>query len=126
MRDRSKILTGLAVFLVVTAFPVWHTLVATGDAARPDLELPEDATQCVEDTEYMTANHMDLLNQWRNAVVRDGERDYTSSSGETYVMSLTGTCMDCHSNRDAFCTRCHNYANVEPRCWNCHVEPEGN
>jgi hypothetical protein len=69
---------------------------------------------------------MDLLNQWRNAVVRDGERDYVASSGEVFNMSLTETCLDCHENRDAFCTRCHDYASVEPKCWDCHVDPRGN
>jgi hypothetical protein len=123
MSDRAKALSGLAVFLVLVAFPVWQTLGAAGDAARPELELPEDETSCVEETEYMTARHMELLNEWRNAVVREGEREYTSTSGETYTMSLTGTCMDCHDNRERFCTRCHDYSNVEPRCWDCHVEP---
>ncbi len=124
MSDRTKTLIGLAVVLILAAFPMWQTLVAAGEAARPELELPEDETECLEATEYMTARHMELLNQWRNAVVRDGETEYTSTSGETYTMSLTGTCMDCHDSREAFCTRCHDYANVAPRCWSCHVEPE--
>jgi hypothetical protein len=124
MSDRTKTLIGLAVVLIVAAFPMWQTLGAADDAARPELELPEDETQCVEETAFMSARHMELLNQWRNAVVREGETEYTSTSGETYTMSLTGTCMDCHDNREAFCTRCHDYANVAPRCWNCHIEPE--
>ncbi len=125
MSDRAKTLIGLAVVLILAAVPTWQTLGAAGEAARPDLELPEDETQCLEDTEYMSARHMELLNQWRNAVVREGETEYTSTSGETYTMSLTGTCMDCHDNRETFCTRCHDYANVAPRCWDCHIEPEG-
>ncbi|MGD2215226.1 MAG: sulfate reduction electron transfer complex DsrMKJOP subunit DsrJ [Gemmatimonadales bacterium] len=125
MSDRAKVLSGVAIFLVLLAFPTWQTLGAAGDAARPELELPEDETQCIEETEYMSARHMEFLNQWRNAVVREGETEYTSSSGETYTMSLTGTCMECHDNRENFCTRCHDYANVAPRCWNCHIEPEG-
>jgi hypothetical protein len=125
MSDRAKTLLGLAVVLVLAAFPTWQRLGAAGDAVRPELELPEDETQCIEETEYMSARHMELLNQWRNAVVREGETEYTSASGETYTISLTGTCMDCHDNRETFCTRCHDYANVAPRCWNCHIEPEG-
>jgi hypothetical protein len=124
MGDRAKALTGLAAVLILAAFPMWQTLVAADEAGRPELELPEDETQCVEDTEYMSARHMELLNQWRNAVVREGETEYTSTSGETYTISLTGTCMDCHDNREAFCTRCHDYSNVAPRCWSCHIEPE--
>ena len=123
MRDTVKITLGLGAFLVLAAFPFWNRLFAAGDAAAPELEVPENATRCVEATEYMTANHMDLLNRWRDAVVRQGRREYTSSSGEQYVMSLTGTCLGCHTSREAFCTRCHDYANVDPTCWDCHLEP---
>ncbi len=125
MSDRVKALAGLGFVLVLVAFPTWQTLGAAGDAGRPELELPENETQCIEETEYMSARHMELLNEWRNAVVREGETEYTSTAGETYTISLTGTCMDCHDNRETFCTRCHDYANVAPRCWNCHIEPEG-
>jgi hypothetical protein len=124
MSDKGRIITGLIIFVLLVAYPMWHTLGAAGERVRPELTLPDESSACVEETEYMRAYHVDLLNEWRNAVVRDGERDYTASSGETYAMSLTGTCMDCHSNRDEFCTRCHDYANVAPRCWDCHVEPE--
>jgi hypothetical protein len=123
MGDTVKITLGLGAFVVLAAFPFWNRLFAAGDATAPQLELPTDATACVEATEYMTANHMDLLNQWRDAVVREGRREYTSTTGEVHVMSLTGTCLGCHASRDAFCTRCHDFANVEPTCWDCHLEP---
>ncbi|MFH1416869.1 MAG: sulfate reduction electron transfer complex DsrMKJOP subunit DsrJ [Planctomycetota bacterium] len=126
MSDKGTIVAGLVVFLALAAFPFWYALGVGGDVSPPDLELPTDATQCVEDTEYMKAEHMDLLNRWRDAVVRDGEREYTSESGEKYTMSLTGTCLGCHADREAFCDRCHDYANVEPSCWDCHLEPKGN
>ena len=122
MRDKGGIMAGLVLFLVLVTFPIWYTLGSTGDVAAPELEWPTDDSRCVEDTAYMRANHMDLLNQWRDAVVREGENEYTSTSGETYVMSLTGTCMSCHKNRETFCARCHNYANVQPACWDCHLE----
>jgi hypothetical protein len=123
MSDKPKIVAGLTLFLALVAFPVWYTLGGESEVAAPELEYPSEADACVEDTEYMTANHMDLLNQWRNAVVREGQREYVATSGERYVMSLTGTCLDCHTSRDEFCTRCHDYANVEPKCWDCHVDP---
>ncbi len=126
MNDRVKILAGLAVFIVLAAFPVWYSLGAAGGGARPDLDMPKDASECVEATAYMTAYHMDLLNQWRDAVVREGDlSSYTSSSGKTYAKSLTKTCMGCHGSAETFCTRCHEYASVAPTCWDCHVEPGG-
>jgi hypothetical protein len=128
MRDRGKILVGLAIFVLLATVPFWSRLAAFGDgeASQPELVYPTDATSCVEDTPYMTANHMHLLNEWRDAVVREGILEYTSSAtGEVYLMSLTKTCLGCHESRDDFCTRCHDYANVDPTCWDCHVQPGG-
>jgi len=126
MSDRGMIIGGLVVFLVLVTYPLWSTVVAGGEVAMPELEYPAGETACIEDTEFMRANHMDILNDWRNALVRDGETEYTSASGQQYTMSLTGTCMSCHDDRDTFCTRCHDYSNVTPLCWDCHVEPRGN
>ena len=127
MGDKGKIIFGLSVFVILITFPFWSRLAAAGDSqsGRPELEYPADETACVEDTPYMTANHMDLLNQWRDGLVRDGDPEYTSSTGKTYLKSLTKTCLNCHEDKEAFCTRCHDYANVEPTCWDCHVQPGG-
>ena len=127
MSDKAKIFVGLVVFVVLAAYPFWHALAASDRSTPPEVELPRESSQCVEDKAYMTANHMDLLNRWRDAVVRDGMKEYTSKAfGTQHDMSLTKTCMGCHDNRDTFCMRCHNYADVQPRCWGCHVEPGGN
>jgi hypothetical protein len=127
MRDRGKIFIGLAVFVILVTFPFWSRLAGSGGAEniRPDVVYPEDETACIEDTPYMTANHMDLLDQWRDDLVREGVTEYTASSGEVYQISLTETCLDCHDNRDEFCNRCHDYADVNPTCWECHLTPGG-
>jgi hypothetical protein len=123
MNSKGLIIGGLALFIVAVTFPVWHTPVAGGPGVRPELERPADATRCVEDKAYMTSNHMDLLNRWRDAAVRDGEKTYTSKAyGTEHEMSLTRTCMTCHASRETFCARCHAYADVHPYCWDCHVE----
>jgi hypothetical protein len=74
----------------------------------------------VEDKEFMIAYHMDMLNTWRDDVVRRGEHVYTSKSEKTYEKSLTRTCLKCH-NREDSCDRCHAYADVHPYCWDCHL-----
>ena len=130
MRDRRRILVGLALFVILVTLPFWSRLAASGEAlvGRDQLVYPDSAraTACIEATPWMTANHMDLLNQWRDAVVRDGDFEYTSSAtGEVYLRSLTKTCLDCHDNREEFCTRCHDYANVAPTCWDCHLTSGG-
>jgi len=72
----------------------------------------------------MKANHMDLLNQWRDDVVRKGVRIYKAGNGRKFEMSLSNTCMNCHSNKSEFCDECHGYGGVDPYCWDCHIEPE--
>jgi hypothetical protein len=79
----------------------------------------------VEPIEYMRKNHVDLLNNWKERVVRNGELRYVASDGKEYTMSLTLTCLNCHSNKANFCDRCHEYVRVSPRCWDCHNVPKG-
>ena len=125
MNDLGKIIAGLVIFLGLVTFPVWYTFGAGRDTARPELLLPQNESQCIEGKEYMTAHHMDLLDQWRDAVVREGRREYKSQAfGTTHEMSLTKTCMGCHKDRETFCQRCHTYAGVEPNCWDCHNAPQ--
>jgi hypothetical protein len=126
MSNKGAIVAAMVVFVVLVTFPFWFMLSPAGEGSPPELALPQDGSRCVEDKEWMTANHMDLLDEWRDAVVREGRKDYVSKAGNVYEMSLTKTCMGCHTDRDAFCTKCHDYENVEPRCWDCHLELQGN
>ena len=99
-------------------------------------------TGCVEERDFMTRNHMNILKDWREVVVRDAEKSRVVINGEYYDRSLTKCCMKCHTSREKFCADCHEYANVFAlrslqlsrttqqaqrgvRCWNCHVEPKG-
>lgn len=123
MSDKRRVILGLVILVVIVAFPLWYALPG-GSGPRPELEMPAGETQCVEHKEFMTANHMHLLNQWRDAVVREGKDTYTSEAyGKTFEMSLTRTCMNCHAKRETFCNRCHDYTDVHPYCWDCHLEP---
>jgi hypothetical protein len=126
MRDRKWILAGLGVFCAVVLFPVWYGALPGKNVALPKVELPAKGSACIEPTEWMIANHPTLLNEWRNEVVREGRTEYVASDGKTYTMSFTGTCLSCHPNRATFCDRCHTAADVQPTCWNCHVEPQRN
>ena len=121
MNDRMKIYVGLVLFVVLVTFPIWHALGAASPAP-PDLAKPIRGSQCVEDTEWMAANHQQLLNHWRDAVVRDGKRMYPATNGTEYEMYLLKTCLGCHENRQVFCDRCHDYASVQLTCWNCHLD----
>ena len=127
MKDKNKILAGLVIFIAAMTFPLWFNM---GKAApAPELELTakaKAAKTCVMPTAYMQAQHMQLLDVWRHNVVRNGERAFVNAEGKLFNMSLSNTCLDCHSNKAQFCDRCHNYASVRPYCWDCHIDnPKG-
>lgn len=125
MYDQGKVFAGLAIFVVLLSFPFLLNLGKTAPA--PELKLgdkAEAAKECVEPKAYMTAEHMQLLNEWRDTVVRNAQRVYVNSSGKKFEMSLSNTCLDCHSEKAEFCDKCHNYAAVTPYCWDCHVDPK--
>ena len=126
MNDKAKIFAGLAVFVLAVTLPIWMGLV-TAKGEKPDPILPTQSSACVESKEYMVANHMNMLDTWRDAVIREGHKEYKATDGTEYEMSLTKTCMSakCHADKATFCDECHEYANVEPYCWDCHVEPKG-
>jgi hypothetical protein len=123
MRDRRWTGPGLGILGAALVFGAWYGIAAGGGAPRAMPELPRDGSRCVEPAAWMIPNHPGLLLQWREEVVRLGRREYRSSTGEVHVMSLTGTCLRCHGARTAFCNRCHEYAGVMEKCWECHVGP---
>jgi hypothetical protein len=125
MYDGGKIIVGLIIGLGLFLSPFFYN---AGKAAKaPDPELTpkaKEAKACVAPLKYMQESHFTLLDEWRHTVVRAGERYYKSSDGKRYYKSLQTTCLDCHSNYSKFCLQCHNYVDVDPYCWDCHILPE--
>ena len=123
MYDGRKIVPGLILFMAVLLSPFLYSA-STGQAAtKPDLVKPTQEKSCVEPTDWMKANHMQLLIQWRDDFVRNGQATFVGSGGKKYDISLTGTCLKCH-DKEKFCDRCHSYAGVQPNCWSCHTAPK--
>ncbi|HEX2924389.1 MAG TPA: sulfate reduction electron transfer complex DsrMKJOP subunit DsrJ [Chloroflexota bacterium] len=114
---------GLGVFFVLLVFPFWFNGASGQGGVKPDIVKPTQEKQCIESADYMRAKHMQLLIDWREEVVRNGPGQYVATDGKKYDMSLTGSCLKCHSNKTEFCDRCHDYAGVQPNCWNCHTVP---
>ncbi len=121
MYDAEKIIPGLIVFLIIVFFPYYYTMGRMVPAPKP--VKPTKYKKCVEPLSYMRAAHMDLLNDWRNEVVRHEKRVYLSSTGKEWNMSLQNECLKCHTSKKKFCDRCHNYLGVRPYCWDCHFDP---
>ncbi|PID78095.1 MAG: menaquinol oxidoreductase [Deltaproteobacteria bacterium] len=128
MSDKIKVLAGFIIFVGMISAPFWIN--AGKVKAIPHPELSENAKKagvCVE--ENMAAKHMQILDLWRDTVVRDAQRIYVNSKGKKYKMSLsTGSesCLGCHGSKAEFCDKCHEYASVEPFCWKCHIDPKEN
>jgi hypothetical protein len=131
--DGGKILIGLAVFLAFALFPFYYQGGKAAAKPEPKTDTPKimewekqyGKKECVESKAYMRAEHMQLLNNWRDAVVRQDNRGYLSSSNhKRFNMSLQNGCMNCHSNKKKFCDECHTYMSVTPYCWDCHIQPK--
>jgi len=122
MYDSGKIIPGLIVFVLFITFPVWYN---HGNArAVPQPELPKIVKECVLPAADMRSEHMQLLNQWRDKVLRTGDRSFDVKIGDKeYQKSLMNTCMQCHTSKKKFCDTCHTYASVTPYCWDCHIAP---
>jgi hypothetical protein len=129
MYDGWKIIIGIIIFIGIATFPFLYDIgKASVPPPEPKIDTPEiqkmAEKKCIEEKFFMRAEHMVMLNDWRDSVVRDGNRIYIANDDKEYAMSLQNTCMKCHSNKKKFCDECHNYMAVKPYCWDCHIEPK--
>ncbi len=125
MYNSKYVIPGLIVLVAAFTAPFWLNALSSA-YERPALALPTEYKECVETRDYMRAEHMHILNQWRDMALREGKREYVSSTGTRVEINLQNTCMKCHVNKADFCDKCHNSNSVSPYCWDCHVEPRGN
>lgn len=126
--SKNAIIAGLVVFVALVLLPFWYNIGETTPVPEPELsDRAKAAKKCVLDKYDMRANHMSLLDEWRDSVVRDSDRLYKSTNGKTFQMSLStgdASCLGCHVDKEKFCDSCHNYASVSPYCWECHTTPK--
>ncbi len=126
---KTNVFIGIVIFAILVTTPFWSAILSPASGAAPEVSLDTPVInqmadpKCVEDVEWMRAHHMDLLNDWKVEVVREGTRTYIADDGTEYLASLQNTCFECHSNYEDFCLKCHTYSDVNPTCWDCHVEP---
>lgn len=95
-------------------------------APAPVLAQAVKGERCVEPTEYMRRNHMEVLKHHRDETVLKGVRTKKYSLKE---------CINCHASeetgsvaaaQDDFCVKCHSYAAVKIDCFDCHsTKPQG-
>jgi len=128
MNDKIKIITGLVIFAILFTSPMWMNACKAKDVPKPVLsEKAKAAGACIMPKADMAKNHMQLLDGWRNSVVREAVRVHVVKDADgkevEFDMSLSNTCLSCHDNKAEFCDKCHEYASVNPYCWDCHVDP---
>ena len=80
--------------------------------------------KCIRETDFMRANHMELLLHKRDETMRKGIRTKDSSLQQ---------CIECHAvpgndglpvsadDSRHFCVACHTYAAVKIDCFECHA-----
>jgi len=128
MYDGGKVIIGLIVLFIICTFPFFYNMGRAAKVPEPKLDtpaikkLPEWERVCVQPTPWMRANHMRLLDHWRNWALREANREYIGFNGKRYTISLQNTCLNCHSNYDKFCNECHSYMGIKPYCWGCHLQ----
>lgn len=124
MYKGKHVILFIGLFVLLVAAPLIVNFGNASAAPEPNVDTSAidalDKKECVESTEYMRSSHMQLLDSWRNDVVRDGATEYTGANGQVYEISLDDTCLGCHTNREEFCDKCHEYSSVELYCWDCH------
>lgn len=123
--NKKIIIAGIITFFVIITFPFWYNMGKAAPLPEPKLtDKAKAAKECVRPKEFMKTEHMQLLDVWRDTVTRDAKRIYVNSKGKEFQMSLSDTCLDCHSEKAEFCDKCHNYVSVDPYCWDCHIDPK--
>ncbi len=114
----------LAAMFVAVAFSATASFPVAAGVDLPRLEKGK-GDKCVEDTQFMRRNHMDLLKHHRDDTMRKGIRTTRHSLKK---------CVECHASeksgsvaasKEDFCAACHSYASVKLDCWDCHATKPG-
>ena len=122
MGNKKLLMIGIIIFVIFLIFPILYNSGSAGTLPNP--EKPKDYKECVKDKQFMRTSHMVLINQWRDEVLREGNREKIVVLEKKYDKSLMNGCMLCHNNKKKFCDECHVYASVAPYCWDCHFVPK--
>ena len=85
MAGKTKRLLALGAVVLATAALAWAGVDSTsapktGVAAKPVITKAVKGEQCVEDTEYMRRNHMEILDHHRDKTVIGGVRTKSTAS----------------------------------------------
>ncbi len=114
----------IALLFVATAVLLVLTT-ATVFAGAPKPDIPKGkGDKCVEDTDFMRKNHMEILLHQRDETMHRGIRTKKHALKECIechaVMDNNGQAVS-HLNPKHFCVQCHQYTSVSIDCFDCHA-----
>lgn len=111
---RFAALIGAAAVLAAPSFE------AAAGADKPTLERGK-GEKCVEDTDFMRRNHMELLKHQRDETMHKGIRTTTHSLKQCVACHASEKTGSVTASKEDFCMACHSYAGVKLDCWDCHA-----
>jgi len=109
----------LKLYALLAALCMCTSAGAAESYGMPKLDIGKGG-QCVEETQWMRKNHMNVLLHQRDETVHQGIRDGKYS---------LKNCIECHASTkdnsvigraDSFCEGCHRYEAVKIDCFECH------
>ena len=116
MNDRLITWAAAIAIVLVLVSPFVYNAIGVGvfsPQTEPKLHMPAPGS-CVEETEFMRANHMMILMHSREEAVQEGIR---------FVRHSLKNCTTCHTKREEFCDSCHEFLAVKLDCFGCHYYP---
>ena len=122
MYNKTPVCIGIVILVLIVTAPFWVGLFGT-NYTETGITNPTEEKACVENVDFMRAQHMRLLNEWRDEALRNENRTYTAQNGKKWDISLQNTCLKCHTSYKNFCEKCHLSNSVSPYCWTCHIIP---
>ena len=123
MYNAKAVVIGIIIFVAIFSSPFWLGWLGQ-NYTKTGVVNPVGEKECIENTKFMRAQHMRLLDEWRDQALREGNRVYVSAlNGKKWAISLQNTCVTCHNNYKEFCEKCHTANSVYPYCWTCHIIP---
>ena len=85
---------------------------------------PTARRQCVEPTDLMRRDHMELLKHQRDKTMHEGIRTHAAQPQRLHDLPCQPEDRQRYRRNGGFCQSCHAYAAVKLDCWDCHRQPK--
>ena len=80
--NKTPVYIGILILVVIITAPFWVGLFGKNYTST-GVTTPKEAA-CIENVEFMRAQHMRLLNEWRDQALRHENRTYVATDGKKW------------------------------------------